>query len=98
MVFSNSSHFKTVQLTCEQRKHAIQTIPAHSGEMLDDTEALQGAVVQNENLRGCWVLDGAFLTMAGALDHVSISSRTALSLSHRGSRPQLNEEFNLVDS
>lgn len=56
MVFSRSSPFKTVKPPCEQRKHDIQTIPTHSGEMLDDTEALQGAVVQNENLRGYWVL------------------------------------------
>lgn len=65
MVFSRSSHFKTVQSTCEQGMYDIQTTPAHSGEMLDNTEALQGAVIQNENLRGCWVLDGAFLPMAG---------------------------------
>lgn len=52
----------------------IQTTPAHSGEMLDNTEALQGAVIQNENLRGCWVLDGAFLPVAGVLGHVNISS------------------------
>lgn len=67
MLFSKSSHFKNVQSNCEQRKHDFQTITTHRSEVFDDTEAPQSAAIQNENLKRCWVLDGAVLTMAGVL-------------------------------
>lgn len=41
-----------MQSNCERRKHDFQIASAHRDNMFDDPEALQGAVVQNEDLRG----------------------------------------------